>query len=122
MLQLDYRDARPIYEQVKEGLRRMVIVGAIAQGEQLPSVRNLARSLAINPNTIQRAYDSLENEGYIYSQPGRGTFACSPEGVDEGRKEGLLTQFDQVTTELLYLQVSPEVLIGRVQEKGGMQI
>ena len=70
MLNLDYRDARPIYEQVKDGLRRLMVSGAIREGEKLPSVRSMATSLAINPNTIQRAYEALEAEGYLYSVPG----------------------------------------------------
>lgn len=57
MITLNYRDARPIYEQVRDGLRRLIISGAIADGEKLPSVRALASQLAINPNTIQRAED-----------------------------------------------------------------
>ena len=76
MLNLDYRDARPIYEQVKDGLRHLVVTGAIQPGDQLPSVRALASSLAINPNTIQRAYESLEAEGYLYTMPGKGSYAC----------------------------------------------
>ena len=67
MLTLNYRDSRPIYEQIKDGLRRMIVTGAMAQDEKLPSVRALATQLSINPNTIQRAYNELETEGYIYS-------------------------------------------------------
>ena len=63
MIQLNYRDSRPIYEQVRDGLRRLVVSGAISPGDKLPSVRQLAASLAINPNTIQRAYEALEQEG-----------------------------------------------------------
>ena len=63
MLNLDFRDARPIYEQVKDGLRRLMVTGAIQEGEKLPSVRAMATALAINPNTIQRAYELLEAEG-----------------------------------------------------------
>ena len=65
MLHLDYRDARPIYEQVQDGLRRLLVSGAIQEGEKLPSVRAMASQLAINPNTIQRAYEALEQEGYL---------------------------------------------------------
>ena len=90
MLNLDYRDARPIYEQVKEGLRRLMVSGAIREGEKLPSVRSMASSLAINPNTIQRAYEALEAEGYLYSVPGKGSFAAPHTGVDQRRREALL--------------------------------
>ena len=79
MIILNYRDARPIYEQVRDGLRKLIITGGIAGGEKLPSVRALASQLAINPNTIQRAYNELEAEGYCVSVPGKGSFAVAPE-------------------------------------------
>ena len=70
MIVLDYRDSRPLYQQVKDSLRRMMLTGLLEPDEKLPSVRSLATQLAINPNTIQRAYAELEAEGYIYSVPG----------------------------------------------------
>ena len=119
MLNLDYRDARPIYEQVRDNLRRLMVSGAIQEGETLPSVRSLASNLAINPNTIQRAYESLETEGYVYSIPGKGSFAAPRTGVDEERRDRLLGQFDSLTAELLYLGVTRDRLIARIREKGG---
>ncbi len=119
MLNLDYRDARPIYEQVKDGLRRLMISGAILEGEKLPSVRSMASSLAINPNTIQRAYEALETEGYVYSIPGKGSFAAACSEVDTRRKESLLKQFDSVITELLFLGLTDETLIQRIRTRGG---
>ena len=119
MLNLDYRDARPIYEQVRDNLRRLMVSGAIQEGEKLPSVRALASNLAINPNTIQRAYESLETEGYVYSIPGKGSFAAPRTGVDEERRDRLLGQFDSLTAELLYLGVTRDRLIARIREKGG---
>ena len=120
MLNLDYRDARPIYEQVKDGLRRLMVTGVIQEGEKLPSVRTMAGTLAINPNTIQRAYEALESEGYVYSVPGKGSFAAPNTGVDEGRKNELLHTFDQTAGELLFLGVSGEELWARVRAlKGG---
>ena len=118
MLNLDYRDARPIYEQVRDNLRRLMVSGAIQEGEKLPSVRSLASNLAINPNTIQRAYESLETEGYFYSIPGKGSFAAPRTGVDEERRDRLLGQFDSLTAELLYLGVTRDRLIARIREKG----
>ena len=110
MLQLNYRDSRPIYEQVKDGLRKLVISGAIAPDEKLPSVRSLASSLAINPNTIQRAYEALEREGYVYTVAGRGTFAAPQSDVGAERRSKLLADFAEAARELLYLGVSPEEL------------
>ncbi len=119
MLNLDYRDARPIYEQVKDGLRRLMVTGVIQEGEKLPSVRTMAGTLAINPNTIQRAYEALEAEGYVYSVPGKGSFAAPNTGVDEGRKNDLLHTFDQTAGELLFLGVSGEELWARVRALEG---
>lgn len=119
MLNLDYRDARPIYEQVKDGLRRLMVTGVIQEGEKLPSVRAMAGTLAINPNTIQRAYEALEAEGYVYSVPGKGSFAAPNTGVDEGRKSELLQTFDQTAGELLFLGVSGETLWARIRALEG---
>ena len=119
MLNLDYRDARPIYEQVKDGLRRLMVTGVIQEGEKLPSVRTMAGTLAINPNTIQRAYEALEAEGYVCSVPGKGSFAAPNTGVDEGRKQELLHTFDQTAGELLFLGISGEELWARVRALEG---
>ena len=83
MIRLNYRDARPIYEQVRDGLRHLVVTGAISQGEAFPSVRAMAASLAINPNTIQRAYAALEDEGYLVTRPGVGAFADAAASLEE---------------------------------------
>lgn len=119
MLNLDYRDARPIYEQVKDGLRRLMVSGVIQEGERLPSVRALASSLAINPNTIQRSYEALESEGWVYSIPGKGSYAAPHTGVDESRKHQLFQIFDQTTAELLFLGVDRESLLARVRTAEG---
>jgi len=126
MISLNYRDARPIYEQVRDGLRHLVITGAIAPGEKLPSVRALAASLAINPNTIQRAYAALESEGYVTAEPGRGAFARAAEGAADPRRQELLERLDALVGELLFLGLTPEELAQRVaqaarQREGGRQ-
>ena len=119
MIQLNYRDARPIYEQVRDGLRHLVVTGALQAGDKLPSVRALASSLAINPNTIQRAYEALEAEGYLYSVPGKGSFAAPNTGVDQQRREDLLQVFDQTAAELLFLGLSGESLRARIRAQEG---
>ena len=117
MLHLDYRDARPIYEQVKDGLRKLIVTGVLGEGEKLPSVRSLASSLAINPNTIQKAYEALEAEGYVYSVPGKGSFAAPHTGVDEQRKAQLLEHLDELVRELGYLGMTAEDVCGHIREK-----
>ena len=119
MISLNYRDSRPIYEQIKDGLRKLIVTGAIGTDEKLPSVRSLATQLSINPNTIQRAYEALESEGYVYSVPGKGSFAAPNTGVDEGRKHDLLHTFDQTAGELLFLGVGGEALWARIRALEG---
>lgn len=121
MLELNYRDARPIYEQIKDGLRRLILSDVIRQDERLPSVRDLASQLAINPNTIQKAYRELEQEGYVYTVSGRGSFAAPLSEVGSARQEALFAQFDEAVTELLYLKKSTDELkerIDRLQQGG----
>lgn len=117
MLQLDYRDSRPLYEQVKDNYRRLMLTGVMEQGEQLPSVRSLASSLAINPNTIAKAYEQLEQEGYIYTVKGKGTFVAPLQQQSIERQQQLLAQFDALVSELFTLDVPATQLIARI-EKG----
>ncbi len=121
MIQLNYRDSKPIYEQIKDGLRRLVVSGAVKQDEKLPSVRELATNLSINPNTIQKAYRELEQEGYIYTIAGKGSFAAQRADVASGRNEELMKEFDEIVKELLYLCEDKDILIKRIEEleKGG---
>ncbi|MBP3727866.1 MAG: GntR family transcriptional regulator [Pseudobutyrivibrio sp.] len=121
MIQLNYRDSKPIYEQIKDGLRRLVAPGAVKKDEKLPSVRELATSLSINPNTIQKAYRELEQEGYIYTIAGKGSYAAERGFVASVRSDELMKEFDEIVKELLYLCEDKDVLIKRIEElaKGG---
>ena len=122
MLNLDIRDTRPIYEQIKDKLRRLMVTGAIREGEKLPSVRAMASSLAINPNTIQRAYEALEAEGYVYSLPGKGSFVAPRKEVDDQRRQQLLKTFEDSARELLFLGEDLSSLITHLETlKGGNQ-
>ena len=116
MISLNYRDSRPIYEQIRDGLRKLIVTGALSADEKLPSVRALAAQLAINPNTIQRAYNELEGEGYIYSVPGKGSFAAANAAADSVRRAELLTQVRELLSELRYLGVSQQELLNLVKE------
>lgn len=121
MIQLNYRDSKPIYEQIKDGLKRLVITGAIATDEKLPSVRELASQLAINPNTIAKAFRELEQEGYIYTITGRGSFAADRKDISARRNDELLKKFDEIVKELLFLSEDKEQLKERIEvlAKGG---
>ena len=114
MIQLNFRDSKPIYEQVEDGIRKLVVNNLIAADEKLPSVRELASKYALNPNTISRAYRELEEQGYIYTLNGKGTFVAANEKVNDVRKEELLQQFDELVRELSFLMVPEEQLIERL--------
>ena len=116
MIQLNYRDAKPIYEQIKEGLRKLVVSNALAANEKLPSVREMASKLAITPNTIQKAYRELEGEGYIYTVVGKGTFVAERKEVLDTRQNELLEAFDEVVEELLFLSAEKDTLEERIEK------
>ena len=90
MIVIDYSDKRPIYEQIVERFRMLILNGILTADEKLPSVRSLAVELSINPNTIQRAYAELERRGFVYSVKGRGNFVCGDRSVVEQEKEKML--------------------------------
>lgn len=110
MIALNYRDSRPIYEQIKESVRKLILSGAMTAGERLPSVRELAADLAINPNTIQRAYRELESEGFIYSIAGKGSFAADRADIGAVQKTAYLERFAAAARELLLLGMTVEEL------------
>lgn len=115
MIQLNYRDSRPIYEQIKDGIKQLIYTEVLGADDKLPSVRELASKLAINPNTISRAYKELEQEGVIYTQSGRGTFINKDFKGKESKTAELLASFDEITKELFYFSVTPEELQERIK-------
>lgn len=86
MILLDYKDKRPLYEQIVDRFQELILRGGLQAGDQLPSVRGLAMELAINPNTIQRAYSELEQRGFIYSVKGRGNYVSDRKDLLEEKK------------------------------------
>ena len=118
MLSINYRDPRPIYEQIRDGLQKLILTGVFAPGEKLPSVRELAQELAINPNTIQRAYRELEQGGFIDSVPGKGNFAALKDAAAERRRGELLARLRDTAAELRALG-TPEAEIAAALNEGG---
>ena len=117
MININYRDRRPIFEQVKDGFRNLIISGVLKEGERMPSVRDLASSLAINPNTIQRAYRELESEGYICSVPGKGSFVSQRDEAAERRKAELLSKMSETVRELRHTGLKEEELISLIRKE-----
>lgn len=116
MININYGHSKPIYEQVKDGLRQLMLSGVLTENAKLPSVRELAVKLTINPNTIQRAYRELESEGYIVSVPGKGSFVASGDGAIGARKAELREKFLAAAQELRDIGVEDAELIEMLKE------
>lgn len=119
MILLDYRDKRPIYEQVVEKLEKLIMGGALETDSKMPSVRAMGMDLAVNPNTIQRAYNQLEQEGYLYTVSGRGSFVAPESEWREGKKKKLLTEWLLVTERAKEAGLTKEQLSIRLNEVYG---
>jgi len=112
MINLDYKSGQTLHEQIEEGIKQLIISGALASDEQLPSVRELSINLTVNPNTVQRAYKQLEQDGFIYSIKGKGNFVSNIiEGTGDKLKRNALVEFEKTARELAFLGESREKLI-----------
>ncbi len=91
MITIDYRNPQPVYEQLINQIKQLIFLGVLPPDGQLPSVRQLSKELAVNPNTVQKAYVELERMGLTYSIPGRGSFVAPDSGQvkDLHRREQL---------------------------------
>ena len=107
MILLDYRDKRPLYEQVEEKIEHLIVCGVLKPNSKLPSVRNLAMELSINPNTIQRAYQSLEQNGFLYTVVGRGNFVSSESSWQSSKHKALTADLTKVIEQALDAGMSP---------------
>ena len=109
VIKIDFKNPRALFEQVRDGVRDLIVSGILQADEKLPSVRELAQQLSINPNTIQKAYHELERDGYLYQAPGRGSFVAPAEYSRNPEKElRLQTALQSAARELLYLGLTRE--------------
>lgn len=116
MFELDLRSRAPVYEQLVEKIKELIINDVLKPDQQLPAVRVLASELTINPNTIQKAYRELEHRGYIYSVPGKGSFVKpAVPGNNIARLRALENELAKTVSEMLYLGVSPQEVITRIK-------
>ena len=115
MISLNYRDSRPIYEQIRDGLRKLIVTGALSADEKLPSVRALAAQLAINPNTIQRAHMELEQQGLICPVKGKGSFVTDSSRIRQIGMEETLSELKKITEKGMALGVGEEEMIGVIR-------
>lgn len=114
MFKLDYTSGKPIYEQVRDNLKKLIIDGILKSDEKLLSVREIAVEMAINPNTIQKAYKDLESEGYIYSVRAKGFFVAPKQNVKN--EQELLKKLEEIVSELYYLDIEEKKLLETVFE------
>lgn len=113
LINIDLQSRVPIYEQLRRGIIELIIKGVLKENDQLPSIRNLAKELSINPNTIAKAYQSLEYDGIIYSTTGRGSFIAP---INEKIiKDRILIEFDDYVQEALKAGITKEELIERIK-------
>lgn len=116
MITLDYADRRPIYEQVTEKVKELILLGILETDSQLPSVRELAMDLSINPNTVQRAYAELERQGVIYCVKGRGNFVAGVSDLRKQHREDLKQQLSDLVQEAKKAEFSEEELLACIKE------
>lgn len=116
-MHLDYRDGRPIYVQIMDDLRQQIALGVLPPGDRLPSVRELAARLSINPNTIQRAYRQLEMEGWICTVAGKGCFVCERPSQAWEEEKQLMDQFTQTVRQLLALGHTRQELASMLEQE-----
>lgn len=111
MIVLDYRDKRPLYEQVAEKLEHLIVCGALESNAKLPSVRSLAMDLLVNPNTIQRAYTQLEQEGYIYTVVGRGNYVTDSSEWRNSKLHSLTEELTEQVTKAAELGLPRDTVL-----------
>lgn len=116
MIILDYRDTRPLYEQIVDKFQTLILKGVLEPNSRMPSVRSLAVELSINPNTIQRAYTELERSGFIYTVKGRGNFVAYDDSLKEVRREEIFARLEALCAEAEELGMSRQELGRRILE------
>ena len=126
MILIDYKDRRPLYEQIVEKLADLMVREILPQDSQLPSVRSLATDLSINPNTIQRAYAELERQGYIYSVKGRGSFVADNRQIREKKQSEIWKELELLIQKARGAGITMEAFQAQVvqnfeQEQDGAQ-
>ncbi|WP_240375885.1 GntR family transcriptional regulator [Bacillus piscicola] len=122
MFELDVRSRKPIYEQLMDNIKELIMTGVLTTDAKLPSVRMLSKELTVNPNTIQKAYRELEREGYLYSANRKGYFVAPVDWIKPDEKlNELKPQFQQLIQEAIYLGLTKEQLVEWFEEttKGG---
>lgn len=118
MFQIDLKSRKSIYEQVVDNCKALIINGVLPPDEKMPSVRELSKTLTVNPNTVQKAYRELEHQGFIYTSPGLGTFVAKvkEKPVDVQRLTALQSQLKHLLDEFIYLGFDKDKILSIVRQ------
>ena len=119
MIHINFQDSRPIYEQIVDGYKHLILAGVLEQDERMPSVRALAVELSTNPNTVQKAFMELEREGFIYSVRGRGNFVKGNDTLLEKKQEEMIEDLAKLLVEARHLGLDQETMIREAVERAG---
>lgn len=124
MIVIDYQNRKPIYEQIVEKFQTLIITGALEPDSQMPSVRSLAMDLSINPNTIQKAYAVLEQEGFIYPVKGRGNFVSGNQELKTKKQNVFFSDLQRLVSKGKELQINWEIFQEKSKEyyEGGQSL
>jgi len=122
MFQIDLKSRKAIYAQIIDNFKRLIITGALRSDNKVPSIRDLAQQLTVNPNTVQKAYRELENQGYFYTVLGQGSFISTPDTPPDKSHptpeiEGLYTQLTSIIQELVFRGQERNTIIDFIQEQ-----
>ena len=117
MIVLDYRDKRPIYEQVVDKLENLIVCGALESNMKMPSVRSLALELSVNPNTIQRAYAQLEQDGYLYTIVGRGNYVTDESEWKSGKIKSLMKDMTELLVKMKEMGIDRQTLLNLLNQQ-----
>lgn len=112
-IRIDNASGRAVYQQIMDQVKRDIALGRLIKDEKLPTVRQLARQLAINPNTIAKAYHQLEQEGIIVTKPGTGAFVASLDSsLSRAVKRKVISEeLERITVEAFHMQIDRQTLL-----------
>ena len=116
MIHLDYKSGKSIHEQIYDNIKSLIVNGVLGENDKLPSVRELSISLTVNPNTVQKAYKELENDGFIYSVKAKGNFVAKVEKADKETEAKLLSELKKILSELKFAGVEENSIILTVKD------
>ena len=120
LIGIDEADPRPIYRQIVDEVRRSLVLGTLAPEDALPSVRQLAAELRVNPNTVQQAYRELEREGLVYVRRGQGTYVAEQRGAGPRERRRLADAVARrVLREAYRHGLSADELVDAIQRAAG---